>query len=115
MLCAIAKEQHKRACELFVNESPESKLYDAEAAKGRNRDVTKDLPGNKDVDVSGKLSQDNLLGGGQCISDLSVTVWGTEVSLPMSRICPGLEYMGWVLVAVSSLAGFRIVSGVARE
>ncbi|WP_407080951.1 virulence factor TspB C-terminal domain-related protein [Delftia tsuruhatensis] len=67
------------------------------------------------MDVSGKLSQDDLLGGGQCISDLSVTVWGTEVSLPMSRICPGLEYMGWVLVAVSSLAGFRIVSGVARE
>jgi hypothetical protein len=67
------------------------------------------------VNVSGKLSQANLLGGGRCINDLSITVWGTEVSLPFTKICPALEYMGWVLVAVSSLAGFRIVSGVARE
>lgn len=113
--CAIAQEQHKRSCELFVNESDESKLYKSEVAKGRNRDVTKMLPGNSDVDVSDKLSRDDLLGGARCISDLSVTVWNTNVSLPLSKICPQLEYMGWVLVAVSTLVAFRIVSGSSRE
>lgn len=113
--CAIAQEQHKRSCELFVNESDESRLYKSEVAKGRNRDVTAGLIGNSTVDVAGKLSRDDLLGGARCISDLNVTIWDTNVSLPLSNICPGLEYMGWVLVAVSTLVAFRIVSGSSKE
>jgi hypothetical protein len=100
---------------LFVEESDESRLYKSEVAKGRDRDVTKSLPGNRDVDLSGKLSRDDVLGGARCISDLSVTVWQSDVTLPFSKICPALDYMGWVLVAVSSLVAFRIVSGSAKE
>lgn len=112
--CAIAKEQHIRACRLFDKKTPESEIYEQEKAKDRNRDVTKDLPGNKEVDVSSYLKSDDLLGGGRCISDLSVTVWGSEVNLPLSKICPALAYLGWVLVAVSSLAAFRIVSSSSK-
>ena len=64
--CAIAKEQHRRSCQLFDDKSQESELYDAEKAKDRNRDVTKDLPGNETVDISTKLSRENLLGAGAC-------------------------------------------------
>lgn len=113
--CAIGKEQHIRACQLFDDETPESQLYEAEKAKDKNRDVTESLPGNETVDVSGKLSRENVLGGASCISDLSVTVWGSEVSLPLSRICPALGYLGWILVSVASLAAFRIVSGSNKE
>lgn len=113
--CAIAKEQHRRNCQLMEDKSDESRLYDAEVAKGRGRDVTKDLPGNETVDVAGKLSSQDLIGGGQCISDLTVTVWRSDVSLPFSKICPVAGYLGYVLVMVASLAAFRIVSGTPRE
>lgn len=113
--CAIAKDQHKRNCQMFDDKTPESRLYDSEAAKGSDRDVTKDLPGNTEVDVSGKLSNEDVLGGGRCISDLSVEVWFTSVTLPFSRICPSLDYLGWVLVSVCSLAAFRIVSVSSKE
>lgn len=109
--CAIAKEQHIRNCKLFEDKSPESQLYETEKAKGRDRDVTKDLPGNETIDVSSKLSRENLLGAGACIRDLSVRVWSQELSLPISAICPALGYLGYVLITVASLAAFRIVSG----
>ncbi|GAO72221.1 inosine-5'-monophosphate dehydrogenase [Comamonas sp. E6] len=113
--CAIAKDQHKRNCQMFDDKTPESQLYDSEVAKGQNRDVTKDLPGNTEVDVSGKLSSEDVLGGGRCIGDLNVQVWRTSVSLPFSNICPSLGYLGWVLISVCSLAAFRIVSGFSKE
>lgn len=113
--CAIAKEQHIRACQLFDDESPESKLYNEEKAKDKNRDVTKDLPGNETVDIGSKLRSDNLLGGAACISDLSITVVGMSVTLPMTEICPVLGYLGWILVAVASLAAFRIMSGTTPK
>lgn len=113
--CAIAKDQHKRNCQMFDDKTTESQLYDSEVAKGSNRDVTKDLPGNTEVDVSGKLSSEDVLGGGRCIADLNVQVWRSSVSLPFSKICPSLGYLGWVLVAVCSLAAFRIVSGSSKE
>lgn len=108
--CAIAKEQHLRACKLFDDKSPESDLYEAEKAKDRNRDVTKDLPGNEEIDVSTRLSRANVLGASSCIGDLSVTVWRTQVTLPLSRICAALAQLGWILVAVSSIAAARIVT-----
>lgn len=113
--CAIAKDQHRRNCQMFDDKTTESQLYDSENAKGSNRDVTKDLPGNTEVDVSGKLSSEDVLGGGRCIADLSVQVWRSSVVLPFSKVCPSLGYLGWVLVSVCSLAAFRIVSGPSKE
>ncbi len=115
--CAIAKDQHKRNCQMFDDKTPESQLYDTEVAKGTARDVTKDLPGNREVDVSRDLNSDDVLGGGggRCISDLNVRVWETEVQLPFSKVCGVLGYLGWILVAVSSLVAFRIVSSSPKE
>lgn len=113
--CAIAREQHVRACKLFDDKSPESELYAAEVAKGTQRNVTGDLPGNETIDVASKLNTGNLLGTAQCPGDLNVTVWRTEVALPFSRLCQPLDYMGWILVAVAGIAGFRIVSGTSKE
>lgn len=113
--CAIARDQHKRNCQMFDDKTSESQLYGSEVAKGSDRDVTKDLPGNTEVDVAGKLSSEDVLGGGRCIADLNIQVWRSSVSLPFSKICPSLGYLGWVLVAVCSLAAFRIVSGTSKE
>ena len=113
--CAIAKEQHIRNCKLFDDPSDESRLYDAEKVKDPNRDVTADLPGNETIDVSGKISYENVLGGGSCIADLNVMVMRQSITLPISRICPELGYLGYVLVAVASLVAARIISGTPKD
>lgn len=108
--CAIAREQHRRACRLFEDKSKESDLYDAEVQKDGMRDVTKELPGNEEIDIASKLSSvDALGGGGACIQDLQLTVWHQSVDLPISRLCTVLAQLGYILIAVSSLAAARIL------
>jgi len=113
--CSIAREQHIRNCKLFDDPSDESRLYEAEKAKDRNRDVTASLPGNEVIDVASKISYDDVLGGGACISDLNIQVMRQSITLPISTICPQLGYLGYILVAVASLAAARIVSGTSKE
>jgi len=105
--CAIAKEQHRRACKLFDEKSTESELYNKE--KGKEGAQTEDLPGNRTESLQGRISTVDALGAGQCISDLTVVVVGKSVTLPMSRICPTLAIIGNIMVAISFLAAIRIV------
>lgn len=107
--CAIAREQHIRACRLFDKESPESKLY--EELKGKEGDQTKDLPGNETVSIGDKINTTDALGaGGAGLSDLSLTVWNQQVTLPLSMLNQYLAALGNVLLAVSFLLAFRIVA-----
>lgn len=107
--CAIAREQHIRACRLFDKESPESKLY--EEFKGKEGDQTKELPGNETVAIGDKINTTDALGaGGTGLSDLNLTVWNQQVSLPLSMLNQYLAAMGNVLLAVSFLLAFRIVA-----
>lgn len=107
--CAIAREQHIRACRLFDKESPESKLY--EEFKGKEGDQTKELPGNETFSISDKINTSDALGaGGAGLSDLSLTVWNQQVTLPLSMLNQYLAALGNVLLAVSFLLAFRIVA-----
>lgn len=107
--CAIAKEQHIRACKLFDDQSDESKLYGKE--KGKEGEQTKDLPGNKSETMTGRIrTNDALGGGGQCVQDLSVFVMGQSVTLPFSKICPSIAVIGNIMVAVSLLLAARILA-----
>jgi hypothetical protein len=105
--CAIAKEQHLRNCKLFDDPSDESGLYNAN--KGREGNQTGDLPGNQSIDLTGRIDTSDAIGGGSCIGDLSISVMGQSISLPISGICPYLSILGNVLVAVSLLLAVRIV------
>ena len=107
--CAIARDQHVRACKLFDDESPESALYNAN--KGKTGNQTGDLPGNETISLAGRIdSSDALSAGSAGVSDLNVTVWGQSITLPFSMINSYLEYLGYLLVAVSFLLAFRIVA-----
>ncbi|WP_200947622.1 virulence factor TspB C-terminal domain-related protein [Acidovorax sp. Root568] len=106
--CAIAKEQYARNCKLFDDTSAESDLYNAN--KGKTGNQTGDLPGNETISLSGRIDTSDPLGGGGCIGDLSVTVWGQGVSLPLSNLCQYLAMLGNILVAVSMLLAARIVT-----
>lgn len=105
--CAIAREQHRRNCALFVDKSDESLLYDEN--KGKQGNQTNDLPGNETVSLSGRIDTSDALGGGSCIPDLNVTVMGQSISLPFSQICNSLAMLGNLLVAISMLLAARII------
>lgn len=105
--CAIGREQHKRACKLFDDKSPESLLYEANKEKQGNQ--AKDLEANETIDIAGRIEQTDLIGGGSGVSDLSITVASTSVTLPFSNLNPYLAALGNLLVAVSMLMAFRII------
>jgi hypothetical protein len=105
--CAIAKEQHIRACRLFDDKSPESDLYEAE--KNKQGEQTKDLPGNREESMANRISTADAFGAGQCVQDLNIVVAGNAVTLPMSKICPIVSVLGNIMVGVALLLAVRIV------
>ncbi len=106
--CAMAQEQHRRACKLFDDQTPESQLYDAEKSKTGKR--TGDLPGNETIAFGQSMyDSSNALGPGTCISDLPVDVLGQTVSLPISQICPHLATLRLALLAFGALMWVLIV------
>jgi hypothetical protein len=107
IFCAIAKEQHRRACKLFEDKSPESELYEKE--KGKEGAQTSDLPGNREESLMNRISTADAFGAGQCIQDLNIVVVGKAVTLPMSKICPILAVIGNIMVGVALLLAVRIV------
>lgn len=111
VMCAIAKEQHTRACQLFKEDTPEGQLYAAEKGKegiqrGEGSDMgTIDLGGG-----SGSLIKtDSLIGEGSCVQDLQFQFMGEPVTIPLSSLCPYLAMLGNILVAVGMVMAIRIV------
>ena len=108
--CAIAREQHKRSCELHVNESPESKLY--EASKGKTGKVTDDLPGNETIALTDRIDTSSALGAGYCpLRDINVDAFGYSKVLPLSEHCEKIGYVKIFFVSFCLLLGLWIVFG----
>lgn len=110
--CAIAKEQYVRNCKLFDDKSsPEAQRY-LTAVTAPPSNATDGLPGNETVNLGpSRFDQTDSLGvGGSGMSDLTVVVMGSSISLPFSRINPYLAMFGNVLVAVSLILAARIVA-----
>ena len=109
--CVIAKEQHKRACQLIDNEYDETKLY--ESSKGKTGDQTLELPGNRILDMNGPgmFKTDAIFGSGSCIQDLDVQVMDRTVQLPLSYLCPWVAELRYVLLGLGGLYWVMIVFG----
>lgn len=105
--CAIAREIHMNNCKLN-KVTEESLLY--QNAKFKNGAITGELPGNQTFNFSGAINTTNLLGGQSCISDINIDVAGQSITVPLSRVCPYLEILGSILLAVSFLLAARIIS-----
>jgi len=107
--CAIAQEQHRRACKLFDDTSEESQLY--QSNKGKEGNQTTNLPGNETVNIAGRIDSSDALGASSAgIADLNVTVLGESITLPFSMLNPYLSALGNLLLAVSFLLALRIVA-----
>lgn len=107
--CAIAQDQIRRNCQAFEGVSPERQLY--ENSKYREGNTTLDNPLNESISAAIAIDQTDVLGGGGSgMKDLTIDVMGKSVLLPFSQVNPYLDMLGRVLVAVSFLLAFRIVS-----
>lgn len=106
--CAIAQEQAKRNCALFDATSEESAAYAAAKAKA-GTNVLSSNPNNSTVDLSKAFDTSDALAGGHCISDVTVTVMNRVVTLPFTKVCPYLQILGNILVAVSMLMAAGIM------
>lgn len=113
VMCAIAKEQHKRACELYdAKDSPEYKAYGEK--KSLTGKVTGDLEGNREIDIGSIVSTaDQFLGsGGSCPPDTQISVgrFGS-FAISWSLFCPWLALLGHVGVICSAIGAAFIVVG----
>lgn len=104
--CAIAREQHKRACSLFDAASPERTLY--EESKGATGNQAPTVPGV--AITSSSFDTSNALGASACLVDVPVTIANHQLTVPFSKVCPHLDMLKAVLIAVSLLLAGRIVS-----
>lgn len=108
--CAVAREQHKRACELFEDRDNDAyRLYEKE--RDKEGSVLGSLKGNKDIDVSQYVNdRDDFIGSGSCPADKVIQFSYGEVTVPYSRLCPYLEMLGTVLIICAGIAGARIIT-----
>lgn len=108
--CAIAKEQHKRACDMFEDRDNDAyRLYDKE--KGKEGSVLGSLKGNKDVDISQYVAErDDFIGGGGCPADRVIQFTHGEVTIPYSKLCPYFEMLGTILIVCAGISGARIIT-----
>lgn len=109
ILCAIAAATHKQECNWRPGASSETALYDT--AKTKTGDQTSGLPGNSTVSLGpASFNQTELLGAASGMQDLTITVMGQAIVLPLSDINPWLARLGMVLQAVTFLLCMRIVT-----
>jgi hypothetical protein len=61
---------------------------------------------------AGSFSTTDIVGGGPAgVSDLSITVWNTPITLPLSNLNQYLAMFGNVLMAVAFIVSVSIVRG----
>ena len=81
------------------------------AAKDKTGTQTGDNPNNEEIDAFATIDKTDVLGGDMSgVQDLSVVVAGQNIVLPFSKVNPWLAILGNLMVAVSFLLAFRIVS-----
>lgn len=104
--CAIALEQYKRNCQLFDSVGATKTKGDEAIARGDTK--ASDHPGaNGNIvttNVGSAMDTTDLIGG-SCIGDEAVTVFGSStVVMPWSKLCTPAQWLGNLLVALTSLA-----------
>jgi hypothetical protein len=111
--CAVAQAAYRSNCELF--DRPSQALADVgnNAAAGHDTVTSPAALSERttvDMPTLGLDATHTLTGG--CPANFSVSVVGHSIVVPLSNLCPYLEFMGRIVVAFALVAGMLIV-GVA--
>jgi len=108
--CGIAKLSWQSACALNPTPGAETTLYDS--SKGLTGNQTQGAAGAPvNLGVGSFSTTDLIGGGGSGMSDLSITVWNTPITLPLSNLNQYLAMFGNVLMAVAFIVAVSIVRG----
>lgn len=110
--CAIAKEQHRRNCELFEKETDLSTLG-KNLANGNDPLASQNPTNGSNIlnfNVNGQLDQSNPFSESG-LSDYNVAFRGQTIVLPFSNYNEALELMGKIIVFTSLIIGARILYG----
>jgi len=108
--CGIAKLSWQTSCALNPTSGAETALYDS--SKGLTGNQTQGAAGAPVTLGAGSFSTTDLIGGGSSgMADLSITVWNTPVTLPLSNLNQYLAMFGNVLMAVAFIVAVSIVRG----
>jgi len=108
--CGIAKLAWQTSCALNPTSGAETALYDS--SKGLTGNQTQGASGSPVTLGAGSFSTTDLIGGGSSgMADLSITVWNTPVTLPLSNLNQYLAMFGNVLMAVAFIVAVSIVRG----
>lgn len=110
--CGIAAAAWKTACALDTGgarSSTEQSTYDA--AKSATGDQTTGSGINTEFTISASsFDTSDALGGAAGLSDLSITVMGRAVSLPLSGLNTWFNVLGYIAVACTGIYCMRIVA-----
>lgn len=106
-MCAAARGVYEQKCALVdgPGSAAEKQAYAAAAAASGSG------LSNTSISISGaNFDSSNALGvGAQCVSDLTVTVWGTSQTIAISKVCPWLTTLGSIMLALAWLSAAVIV------
>lgn len=106
--CVMAKEQHRRNCQLFETPNDMSSLFDVESKKPQENVLS--TPGTgTEIDLKGHLSVDSVIGQGVCPSDVRVEVFGKPVDFRLSQFCQYFNAMGLMVMLGASMTCLRIL------
>jgi hypothetical protein len=113
---AMAEEQYRRNCQFFEKTpeaTEESSAYDEMKAKAKaGTDLTDGMDSRFKRSVSigpADFDSSSAIGVSACIRDVPIVMSGLTITLPFSRVCPYLEYIGTLLTVVAYLLAARIV------
>lgn len=120
VVCAIARQQHKANCELAADRD---KLRTASHTQLGNKLLAGNDPqaGSLPTPKNGQsialssLDQTGFLGGGECLSDKNISVFGKAIVIPLSKSCTYFLVLRYVIMSVAALAALRAIVGAVRN
>lgn len=119
--CAIAKRQQQDACDALtskdaITSKSSSALGDRLVDGKYSDDVQGFIDGNADssrtIKLPNSLSEDgNASYSADGFGDVSVSVLGRNITLPISKVNEYFGYFGFVLLGLAYMTSYKIVSG----
>ena len=115
--CAIARKIHQDRCDDLKGMEPFAdvaeqgrKILTGENDQAVDDFLNRDGESNRTVNVGNLVSEDgNYQFAASCISDVQFSIGGHSITVPISRVCPYFEMIGYFLLAAAYLAALRIV------
>ncbi len=107
--CAMAKEQHKRNCDLLQTDTPDTDY--AAAADGTDDKSADALKGKAEQISVSQLDSSGMGWSRACPADLTFDVVGRTFAIPFSKVCPILNVMALAAVALTLLSCLLWVVG----